>query len=128
TLVPVVAARHPLAKETNVSVERFLQEKIIWREKESSMRQMIEAALDVDVDLALELESIQAIKSATAANLGVAILPRIAIANELELGILHMLAIPELIIERPLWMVQKKQHYSRAILQTFQHYMIQQFQ
>lgn len=127
TLVPVVASANELATVGAVSRERFLKERIIWREKDSGMRQIVEREFGADMEHTLELGSIQAIKSATEANLGVSILPKIAIAKELELGTLTEIAIDDVRFERELVIAEKKQFFTREIIAEFKRFLLGYF-
>lgn len=126
-LVPIVSAKHELAAQATVTRERFLQERIIWREQGSGMRQMVEQVLGTEMEHALELGSIQAIKSATEANLGVSFLPKIAITKELALGTLTEIAVDDIMLERDLVIAEKKQFFTRTMITEFKRFLATYF-
>jgi DNA-binding transcriptional LysR family regulator len=104
-LVVIAAANHPLADQQPVSPQALREEAFITREPGSGTRDVAEQALaacDLQPRIALELGSTEAIKQAVAAGLGVAIVSRAALADQLALGKLKILTLPELLIRREL--------------------------
>ena len=95
-LVPVVPAGHPLLKRANVAVEDFLASQLLVREAGSGSRLALEVHCReqrLALHPAMELGSNDAVKHAVIAGLGVAVLPRLSILPELQLGSLHVLTL-----------------------------------
>lgn len=93
-LVVVTAPGHPLAKQTIVEPSQFAEENWIFTEMGCSYRSMMENVLrqaGIRVDTPLEFGSLEAIKQCVAYGLGLAILPRIAVREEIEKGKLAVL-------------------------------------
>jgi LysR family transcriptional regulator, low CO2-responsive transcriptional regulator len=87
-LVVVASAAHPLAKQTKrIALSRLAKERWLLRESGSGTRmaaeQMFKTA-QFSPNIAMSLGSNEAIKHAVAAGLGIAVLSRLAIANEFE--------------------------------------------
>src|SRR5699024_8245660 len=98
-------------------IEEFLNEKMIWREANAGIRKIIEKFLSEHnildkISSNMEFGTIQAIKSAVEADLGIAILPKLSVMRELEQGVLKKVAISNLDRTRELWMVKKTSRFS----------------
>lgn len=121
-LIFVCSSNHPLSFKQNVTIDDFLNETMIWREKESSMRKLIEKSIP-NVQNTIELNSIQAIKNAVIHQLGVTILPKVAVEHELHFGLLKELSINHFHIERQLFIVERPHTYQSNIVTSFKRYL-----
>lgn len=114
-LVVVASREHRFAALREVSPDQLAVESLILREPGSGTRGVAEAhlaaaGLDLgSLRLAAEIGGIEAIKTAVAAGLGVAIISRTTISNELSLGTL---------VARPLAGMQMRRRISVASLAT----------
>lgn len=123
-LLLVVSANHRWKERQSISIEKLVEEKMIWREADSGTRFIVESALKEHkilnhIKSTLELGSYQSIKSAIEAGLGVSILPKLTVLKELKLGSLHGLEIQNLKISRDLHLVQKAQPFKKDGLVSF---------
>lgn len=94
TLLLVAAPSHPLRSKSAVSPEDLREETILFTEKGCSYRTMFEQTLNdyhISPKNTLEFISIEAIKKCVIANIGVALLPEMTVAQELETGSLMKL-------------------------------------
>src|SRR5699024_10445483 len=71
----------------------------------------------------MELGSIQTIKSAVEANLGISFLRKIAVERELALGVLGNINVTNLNLSRDLWIVQKDTEFRKQIVRQFNDYI-----
>ncbi len=104
-LVAIAPPRHLLLKKRRVSARELCQEPFVLREQGSGTRAVIEKALakrGLLVKPVLSLFSTEAIKRAVIAGLGIAIVSRLAIGLELQLGLLAIIPVKDLTIHRPL--------------------------
>lgn len=104
-LVAIAPAGHPLLKKKLVPVRDICREPFILREEGSGTRAVVERALrrkGLKVKPLLSLASPEAIKNAVAAGMGIAIVSRLIIAQELEAGKLGVIPLKDLTIHRPL--------------------------
>lgn len=91
-LVPIVAAKHPWARRSGISLEELSHEPLVMREHGSGSRRVIEMAMERQgvrlgsLQISMELDSTEAIKSAVEAGLGIGIISRCAIAADLRLN------------------------------------------
>ncbi|MGI4787867.1 MAG: LysR family transcriptional regulator [Janthinobacterium lividum] len=121
-LIAVVPPGHALLEEDEVSAERFCAEPFLMREPGSGTREVIERALalkGIVVQPAMSLGSTEAIKRGVAAGLGVAIISRLALSMEIEMGLLHPLMLSDLSITRPLHLVRLRGKSEGAAVQAF---------
>src|SRR5690625_1991910 len=128
-LILVTSSEHHWEGNSEIFLEELLEEKMIWREKDSGMRMMIEKALQEHgvleyVKNTMELGSLQAIKSAVEANLGVSLLPRITVRKELRYGTLQKVNITNFTLKRDLWIVEKPQRFVRDGVMRFKEFVL----
>ncbi len=115
-LVLIVPPGHELAKENNVSIKRMVDYPFICREEGSGTREvmiesMIAAGVNLsDLNITMELGSLEAIKGAVEAGMGVSILSKATILKELRLGTLVAIDTDP-IISRPFSFVHQKQKF-----------------
>ncbi|MDH5444831.1 MAG: selenium metabolism-associated LysR family transcriptional regulator [Gammaproteobacteria bacterium] len=115
-LVVIVPPNHVLTSETSISLEKLIQHPFICREEGSGTREvMIEHMNDEglntnDLNVAMELGSLEAIKGAVEAGMGVSILSRATISKELKLGSLVAINLDPP-INRPFSFVHQKQKF-----------------
>jgi len=101
----VVPANHEWIGHS-ISPEQLATAKLIMREQGSGTRRVVEAALRqvgvhiTEQNLAMELDSTEAIKSAVEAGLGIGFVARRALHKEFKLGTLVELTVKRLAIER----------------------------
>jgi DNA-binding transcriptional LysR family regulator len=104
-LVAIAPAGHPLLKRRNVTARDICREPFILREEGSGTRAVIERALrrlGLKVKPLLSLASSEAIKNAVAAGIGLAMVSRWVIEQELRTGLLGIIPLKDLVIQRPL--------------------------
>lgn len=117
-LVAIAPPGHPLLALGPIPAARLLQEPLILREPGSGTRAVLERAL-ADLGLAvtplMSLGSTEAIKRAVTAGAGLAIVSRLALSLELEMGRLVLLPLSDLSLRRPLHRLTRRGAYeSRA--------------
>lgn len=98
-LVLVVPASHEWADSSTISIEQLADTPLLMREKGSGTRRVIEQALEKaglklkKLNIAMELDSTESIKSAVEAGLGIGFASRWATYKEAELGTLRLVEI-----------------------------------
>ena len=101
----IIPVHHEWAGQT-ISAKQLAKSRLILREEGSGTRRVVEAALRragvrvTQANLAMELDSTEAIKSAVEAGLGLGFVPCRAIQKEIKLSTLAELAVQGLKIER----------------------------
>jgi DNA-binding transcriptional LysR family regulator len=114
---------HPLARRRTLVANDLADETWVIREPGSATRALSEQVLGQlpPVRSRLELSQTEAIKQAVVAGLGIALLPEVAIRNELQAGQLRALRTPFLrpFLQRKLWLLLHRDRYRGALLETF---------
>ncbi len=86
-LVLVMAPDHDFASNGNVKCEDLAQVRVLLPDNGSAIRALLEARLSatgLKLEFPLELGSLEAVKQCAMAGMGIAILPKVAVAEELE--------------------------------------------
>ncbi len=124
-VVLVAAPGHPLAGAGAVSIKELGSLNFIGHAVPSPLRREITelfARSRTPLHMGVQLPSLEAIKRFVAAGAGVAILPALAVAHELERGELVRISVPELVSTRRLWVVCRRNgefsHAAAAFLRT----------
>ncbi|MFN3927608.1 MAG: LysR family transcriptional regulator [Pseudanabaenaceae cyanobacterium] len=124
-LVLVVPAQHPLANKESITAEELYSLRFITLDAQSTIRKVIDQVLlkhGVDskqLPVEMELNSIEAIKNAVQAGLGVAFLSLTAIEKELQLGALKRLRIDGITIKRTLSQIRNPNRYCSKATEAF---------
>ncbi len=104
-LVAVAAPGHPLLKRKDVRVRDLCREPFIQREEGSGTRAVVEQALrrrGLKIKPFLSLASPEAIKNMVALGLGITVVSRLIVELELQKGLLKIIPVKDLAIQRPL--------------------------
>ena len=122
-LVCVVSPRHMLAKAGKASIQRLGRESFVAHNVPSPLRQTVIGAFKrhrTPLQMEVELPSIDAIKRFVQRGHGVALVPRLTVEDELAARTLAGIEVPELLVERKLRLVFRKNaalsHAARAFL------------
>jgi DNA-binding transcriptional LysR family regulator len=125
SLAFVVSPRHPLAGAKRVSINDLGKEEFIAHNVASPLRRKVIEAFQryrTPLNMGIELPTIEAIKRFVAMGDGVALVPHLTVARELETGILVRVPVDELEMKRVLRLVYRRQatlsYAARAFLRT----------
>jgi DNA-binding transcriptional LysR family regulator len=121
-LVMIAAPGHRLARASRVPLSAVRAEQFILREPGSGTRAVEERALarlKLMVRVVMALGSTEAIKRVVAEGVGLAIVSRLAVAEECAAGNLVVLPVSGLPIQRPLHLVRRKGRRDGPALQAF---------
>ncbi|HEY9034350.1 MAG TPA: LysR family transcriptional regulator [Pseudomonadales bacterium] len=125
-LLPVVAAGHALAGQSQVAAQAFLDAGLLLREPGSGSRLALELHCQqqrLRLQPQMVLGSNEAVKHAVLAGLGVAVLPRLSIAAELALGSLQRLAIDGFPLRRSWCLVHPQARQPTPVMRAFIDYV-----
>lgn len=111
-VIAVVSAKHPLGRMRSRTVMDLKAHRYLAREAGSATETLAQQMLGSAYGRSprLELTHLDAVRSATLAGLGYAVLPRVAIERELERGQLVQLEIPE----KKRWITAIRRRQSRV--------------
>ena len=125
TLAFVVSPSHPLAGKERVSITQLGQENFIAHHVMSPLRRKVIEAFQrhrTPLNMGIELPTIESIKRFVALGNGVALVPHLTVAHELETGELVRVPVDELEMKRVLRLVHRRQatlsYAARAFLRT----------
>lgn len=113
-LVVIVPPNHPFSTRREVSVGEFLNERLVWREKGSGTRRFVEGKLKMagvdlqTIKICSEMGSTEAVVGAVKGGLGISIVSRRAVEEELVLGTLAGVYLEGISLRRDLYLVHKK--------------------
>jgi DNA-binding transcriptional LysR family regulator len=121
-LVMIAALGHRLARQRRVALDAVREESFILREPGSGTRVVEERALarlKLPVRVVMALGSTEAIKRVVAEGVGLAIVSRLAVAEECAARRLAVLPVAGLPIARPLHLVRRKGRRDGPAMQAF---------
>jgi DNA-binding transcriptional LysR family regulator len=113
-LVLVVNARHPWAGRVSVAPQELSGQPFILRAGGSGTRLVTAQALKdagfdpVNLQVVAEMGSTEAVRQCVKAGLGISILSSLAVAEDVRQGALSVVPFQGLTIERPLYLVKRK--------------------
>ncbi|SFE82660.1 LysR family transcriptional regulator [Alteribacillus iranensis] len=122
-IILIVAPGHPWAGKQIVP-NNLTQDRLIRRESNSATRQIIEDHLAKRLNTGrikqtLELGTTQAIKSAVQSGLGYGFVSRLAVRQELRVGLLSEVQVSSIQIQRPLWTASRIQRFPKDSIGQF---------
>jgi DNA-binding transcriptional LysR family regulator len=125
SLALIVSPGHPLARAERVSIADLGKESFIAHNVASPLRRKVIEAFQryrTPLNMQIELPTIEAIKRFVAMGNGVALVPHLTVARELETGELVRVSVDELEAKRVLRLVHRRQatlsYAARAFLRT----------
>jgi DNA-binding transcriptional LysR family regulator len=128
-LVCIVGPQHALAKAGKATIQRLGRETFVAHNVPSPQRQKVIEAFKrhkTPLNMEVELPSLDAIRRFVARGNGVALVPRLTVERELEMGMLKAVMTPELQMERKLRLVYRRHaalsHAARAFLIVVESY------
>ncbi len=132
-LVLVVYPAHPFAGKKSIAPEALLEEPFIIRERDSGTRKVIGQILDEHLDLAklqvvAEMGSTEAVRQSIKSQIGIAILSRQAVSEDLASGALQSVAIKGVHLSRPFYLIQRKNRKLSPICTAFIDYLAEEHQ
>ncbi len=128
-IILVVPSDHRWKHRKQVSMKQFRSEPLVIRGPGSGSRWRLEQALAgrrtslVDLHIALELGSNEAIKEAVFNGAGVAVLSVLSVKKELEAGQLHQLKINDFALHRTMFVVWDKRRALPAPARIFKQFL-----
>jgi DNA-binding transcriptional LysR family regulator len=122
TLAFIVSPNHPLAGAERVSINDLGNENFIAHNVMSPLRRKVIEAFQryrAPLNMGIELPTIEAIKRFVAMGNGVALVPHLTVARELETGDLVRVTVDELEMKRVLRLIHRRQAMLSYAARTF---------
>ena len=132
-LALIMPVFHPLANAEIIRREDLYQLKFIALDSQSTIRKVIDQVLTrygiatSNLNIEMELNSIEAIKNAVQAGLGVAFVSISAIEKELQMGMLHRGRIETVVVNRTLSVIFNPNRYRSKAAEAFTQEILPQF-
>ena len=130
-LVLVVSPQHPLSGRKRTSLRRLCSEPLIVREPGSGSRRCVEHALEAaglapdELNIAMEVNSNDAIRAAVEGGLGAAFLSQATIAHEIDEGRLVPLTVAGVRPQRKLYVITDPDRIPNSIVREFLAFLAQ---
>ncbi len=106
--IAIARADHPLAAQRKITLDEFLAQPMLLRERGSGSRLALELHCQqqrAKLQAHMEIGSNEALKHAVLAGLGIAVVPRFSVETERKLGLLHALAVDGFPLRRSMCLV-----------------------
>lgn len=130
-LVLVVPAGHPWDGRKAVSATELVQEPFVLRESGSGTRQVMESKLaetlrarSVALNVAAELGSSTAVKSAVVAGLGVTMISSRAVAAEIQAGTLAQVPVDNMVLPRRFYLAYDSRRTLSPVARAFREFIL----
>jgi DNA-binding transcriptional LysR family regulator len=127
-LVLIMNPDHPLAKRESVKIKELGKESFLAHNvKTASRRRVVEAFTQqhTPLNITLELATVETIKRFVQLKIGLAFVPHMCVAEELERGTLATVPVQGLTYFRTLWVTHRRQmtfsHAAGAFLEVLRH-------
>jgi DNA-binding transcriptional LysR family regulator len=132
-LALIMPVFHPLASSEAINREDLYKLHFISLDSQSTIRKVIDQVLTRGgietrrLRVEMELNSIEAIKNAVQAGLGVAFVSTAAIEKELQMGVLHRAKIDSVVVKRMLSVIFNPNRYRSTAAEAFTQEILPQF-
>jgi DNA-binding transcriptional LysR family regulator len=124
-LLLVVPPQHAWAEKRKIDIQELGGEPFILREKGSGTRMVMTRSLEQNgfpasgLDVVAEMGGTEAVRQGVLAGIGVSILSRHAVADDLERGVLVSVKIGEIRFVRPLYVVRRRSKQMSPLCAAF---------
>jgi DNA-binding transcriptional LysR family regulator len=121
----VVYPDHPLAQAENIGPELLQNENWILRDKDSASHRMMEiwsGRYQIDSKTGMELGTTEAIKRAVNCRLGISVLSRLAVEDEVRNGQLVYKSLDSRILSRSIFFIYHKNRFITPMVKEFIHF------
>jgi DNA-binding transcriptional LysR family regulator len=123
----ITSRNHPWSKTKTVSLPALATQSFIASHPESATRQVIARHLEaagIKLNIVMQMENIEMIKKAVEANLGISIMSKFAIQQEIETRRLHALRIAKTPLHRQMYIVWHKDRRLSKAAEAFLDFFI----
>ena len=122
-LIPICSMNHPLAGKVNVEISELIHEDFLMREPESGTRQLAQSVFAMqsfEIKPKWESTSTAALINAVAEGIGISVLPKRMIEEQLETGKVASFQIEGINLKRNYKLIYHKHKYiSESIFELF---------
>jgi DNA-binding transcriptional LysR family regulator len=124
-LILAVHPDHPWAQKGSVTIDELDSQSFILRENGSGTRRIMEKILKRNnfdparLSTVAEMGSTESVRQSIKAKIGVSILSRRAVAEDIELGLLAEVTINDAVFARSFYIIRRKKRQISPLCQTF---------
>jgi DNA-binding transcriptional LysR family regulator len=121
-MLALVAAEHPLAKQRKIMAAELAGQQILLTERTCSYRALFERTLShkgARVERQLEFACVEALKQCAIARMGVAVLPELVVAAELQRRTLVALPWPQQPLHVYTQLIRHRDKWFSPVMQAF---------
>ena len=128
-LVLAVYRGHPWEARKSVGIEELAEQPFILRERGSGTRMVMNQALDAigfsttRLNLVAEMGSTEAVRQGIKSRIGISILSRRAVSEDIEHGSLFLVSVEGLHLYRPFYLAQRKNRQPSPLCSAFLDYL-----
>ncbi len=118
----IVSLDHPLSGFKHTTVDKLKNMPFIMLSQDTHGRRFVDQlfkSYGIEPNIVMELSSSEEVKRMVEINLGVAIVSKLSITDELRRGTLHMVKVNELETSHPVGVVYKSGRYINSAMQQF---------
>jgi len=132
-LALILPVHHPFAKQDTIQKEDLYRLGFIALDSQSTIRKVIDQVLTRSgietrrLKIEMELNSIEAIKTAVQSGLGCAFVSTTAIEKELQMGMVHRVKIEDVVVKRMLAVITNPNRYRSKAAEAFCQDILPQF-
>lgn len=129
-LVLIMHKDHPLRNKAKIKPYELSQYAFILHEKQAVSHSLAEKWMlenNIQLNIIMEIGSIQTIKEAVELNIGVAILPKLSVEKEIKEGRLFSQPLPNYINERNIYFIYRKNQHFNPMMQHFIQFLKESF-
>ena len=129
-LVLLMHKDHPLQNKTDIRPHELTQYPFILHEKQAVSHTLAEKWMlenNIQLNIIMEIGSIQTIKEVVELNIGVAILPKLSVKKEMKEGRLLIKPLPNYVNERNIYLIYRKNQHFSPMMQLFIEFLKQSF-
>lgn len=129
-LVLIMHKDHPLRNKAKIKPYELSQYAFILHEKQAVSHSLAEKWMlenNIQLNIIMEIGSIQTIKEAVELNIGVAILPKLSVEKEIKEGRLFSQPLPNYINERNIYFIYRKNQHFNPMMQHFIEFLKESF-
>lgn len=126
-LVVIAPGNKKWIKRDTMSTEDLLSEKFILSRSGSGTRSIVEERLKaagIVLKNVIEFGNTEAIKRAVEAGLGISIVSKSAVAREAQLGVIKIMPLSGINLERDFYVIHRKDKYISGLIKTFLEFLI----
>lgn len=125
TLVLVVYPGHPFASRQEVTLAELADQPFVVREPGSGTQMVVQRVLADHglpfsrIKVAAQMPNTEAVRQSIKAGIGIGILSQLAVAADIHYGTLAAVAIRDVVLQRPIYLIQHQNRELSPLLQAF---------